>query len=415
MQSGERFWKSGVVTTFLILTPFLCNGCANPGPPKPPSLYLPQLVNDLSAERVGDHVLLRWTTPSRTTDEMEINGAMSAEVCRDADARPASAHAKLATCTPVRRVQVTSGRSEMTDTLPVALLVDPVMLLSYRIQIFNSSGHSGGESVGAAFAASGQAPAPIAALQAKASERGAVLEWHRAVSAEGDSAQWIDLDRVDLSARAPAENKLRPPVVPATAKGKTAKPKKSDQEPPNEIHLRAPNTVSALNADMAGTVDSTAATGRTYTYSVHRVRTVRPGNHDLEIQSEPSSRLTLAMADTFPPKIPNGLASISGTTSAGAGSEPAPYIDLSWEPNGEADLAGYRVYRQLARPDGSPQGPLARLTHTVITVSTYRDVAVRAGQGYIYTVTAVDAAGNESAPSARALEALPSDSGQPPK
>ena len=120
MQSGERFWKSGVVTTFLILTPFLCNGCANPGPPKPPSLYLPQLVNDLSAERVGDHVLLRWTTPSRTTDEMEINGAMSAEVCRDADARPASAHAKLATCTPVRRVQVTSGQSEMTDTLPVA-------------------------------------------------------------------------------------------------------------------------------------------------------------------------------------------------------------------------------------------------------------------------------------------------------
>ena len=154
---------------------------------------------------------------------------------------------------------------------------------------------------------------------------------------------------------------------------------------------------------MAGTVDSTAATGRTYTYSVHRVRTVRLGKHELEMQSEASSRLTLAMADTFPPKIPNGLASISGTTSAGAGSEPAPYIDLSWEPNGEADLAGYRVYRQLARPDGSPQGPLARLTHTVITVSTYRDVAVRAGQGYIYTVTAVDAAGNESAPVGKGL------------
>jgi fibronectin type 3 domain-containing protein len=139
----------------------------------------------------------------------------------------------------------------------------------------------------------------------------------------------------------------------------------------------------------------------------------------LEMKSSRSNAVTLAMRDTFPPSAPTGLDTISGAAPAStAAAYAGPYVDLSWEPNSEPDLAGYRVYRQLARPDGSPQGPLARLTALPIAVPAYRDVAVKAGQGYIYSVTAVDAAGNESAPSAKALEvvseAASPGSGEPP-
>jgi fibronectin type 3 domain-containing protein len=108
------------------------------------------------------------------------------------------------------------------------------------------------------------------------------------------------------------------------------------------------------------------------------------------------------------------LETISGTApAAGQQGSPAdaaghasPYIDLSWEPNTEPDLAGYLVYRQLANADGSPHGSMVKLTTAIISAPAYRDVAVIRGQRYIYQVTAVDASGNESAPSAKAQEVV---------
>lgn len=378
------------------------------------------MVTDLSAKRVGDRVVLRWTTPSRTTDDLEIKGAMTAELCRETDARPALPAARLAACTPVVRTAAVPGPSETADTLPVSLRAGPAVLLAYRIQIFNSTGHSSGNSTAPAYAAAGSTPAAVASLQATASEQGAVLEW----KSERDSAaaletgpaappQVIDFSRIDLSLPPAPEKRVRPAAQPSgktSSKSRPVQPKKTQDEASNEVHLRAPDTAPAANPERAGTVDTTAAMGDTYTYTAQRVRALTLGNHQLEIASEPSAPVTMAMRDTFPPKPPTGLATIAGTTAPDAavrGAKPQPYIDLSWEPNTEPDLAGYRVYRQLARPDGTPQGPLARLTPLPIAVPAYRDVAVRPGQGYIYTVTAVDAAGNESAPSAKAHESVP--------
>ncbi len=41
-------------------------GCASPGPPRAPSLHLPQPVKGLTAERHGDAVVVRFATPQRT-------------------------------------------------------------------------------------------------------------------------------------------------------------------------------------------------------------------------------------------------------------------------------------------------------------------------------------------------------------
>jgi len=379
-------------------------------------------VKDLSAERSGDHVLLRWTTPSRTTDDMDINGPMTAELCRETVVSPSMPAAKPAPCAPVHRLAVVSGPSEVTDTLPPGLHADPIRLIAYRIQIFNSTGRSAGNSTLPAYAAAGPAPPTVANLRASAAKLGAVLEWtsERASGSPSAAARGtspgdvIDLKRIDLSAPKVPEKPARP--APSSGKNpgksKSAQPKQAEDGPPNEVHLRAEDAVAAAartdsKLDTAGTVDTTAAMGDTYSYTAERVRAVTIGGQKLEIASQPSAPVLLTMRDTFPPKPPTGLETISGTAApdpAAPGAKPHPYVDLSWEPSAEPDLAGYRVYRQLARADGSPQGPLARLTALPIAVPAYRDVAVRPGQGYIYTVTAVDAAGNESAPSAKALE-----------
>ena len=91
------------------------------------------------------------------------------------------------------------------------------------------------------------------------------------------------------------------------------------------------------------------------------------------------------MRDVFPPSVPTGLVAVP----AYAGKVPA--IDLSWDPDVEARVAGYRVYRR----EGT--GAWQRLTAELVTTAAYRDTAVLAGRTYTYRVTAVSTAGNESA------------------
>jgi predicted phage tail protein len=89
--------------------------------------------------------------------------------------------------------------------------------------------------------------------------------------------------------------------------------------------------------------------------------------------------------DTVPPALPTGM-----TVLGGYG-----HISLDWKDNLETDLHHYKIYRNLT---GSG-------TYTFIEnadVSQYEDGNVSDGTTYYYVVTAVDASGNESAPSGQA-------------
>jgi fibronectin type 3 domain-containing protein len=102
--------------------------------------------------------------------------------------------------------------------------------------------------------------------------------------------------------------------------------------------------------------------------------------------------------DIFPPAVPTALAAVA--TSGENGVETA--IDLSWQPDTEADLAGYAVYRREG--DGlwqriSPSLPLVP--------PAFHDAHVQPGHSYRYAVTAIDQGGHESARSAEAEETVP--------
>ena len=379
-------------------------GCASPGPPRPPSLNLPEVVNDLTAERVGDVVHLHWTTPEMTTDRIGIKGAMTAEICRITLTAPAP---QTPSCTQITRLPVQPGPAHAADALPPVLTVDPPALLEYRVQIFNIHGHSAGLSP-EAFAASGAAPPLVEQLRATPIPDGAMLEWQ-----PKSTSAIVELDRLPVGPdgvvveppqrKAAKKSSSRPTLKkppasqPKPAPASSPKPLQLTSTAPIEVKLRTP----IQPADPGGAIDHTAQMGETYQYTAQRVRSVSVGGHTLELRSAVSPPVTVAMRDIFPPHAPSGLEAVPGGATAADRS-----IDLSWTPDTDADLAGYFVYRQEVDPKGVVTGTVTRLNTTPVVGPAYRDQTALAGHRYAYRVTAVDAAGNESAPSADVQETL---------
>jgi hypothetical protein len=368
------------------LATLLLAGCASPGLPLSPSLKLPEVVAaaGLTANRVGDSVTLRWTTPSHTTDKLLISGPITAEICRRVRTVPAPAG--VPPCAVVGRVTVTSGDSEAVDALPADLIAGPPLLLAYRVQLLNAAGRTAGPS-GAVFAAAGPAPVAVGNFQARSTKAGVLLEWVGMKNPGGHPD--IQMDALDSERNATTVELARTTVAGAAAPAasKTGLP---DTKEPVKARFLAGAT------DAGGTVDRTALVGRTYRYTAQRVRSVSVGGQTLEVRSAPSAEVTLEVRDVFPPDAPGGLVTVPGY----AGEKPA--IDLSWDPNMELRISGYRVYRRAA---GS--GPWQRLGDELVRTASYRDVTVAPGMKYEYRVTAVNQAGNESAPSAAVQETAP--------
>jgi hypothetical protein len=101
------------------------------------------------------------------------------------------------------------------------------------------------------------------------------------------------------------------------------------------------------------------------------------------VESLRSNEACVAVRDIVPPAAPTGVAVLGG----------AEGVEVSWSPSTDADLATYRVYRQ------TPAGPRERVGDVAPPETSLRDSTAAPGARYVYTVTAVDTAGNESPPS----------------
>lgn len=367
-------------------------GCASPGPPSPPSLNLPEIpaASTLSATRVGSAVIVRWTTPERTTDRLLIKGPVEAEICRDVVNDPtlaartsamnppeASPSAGGKPCAPVVATAVAqSGKAgEATDMLPAQLASGMPRLLAYRVQLKNAAGRTAGPSA-SIYAAAGDALAPLKDFRAHLSKAGAVLEWTPEAESHGET---VELQR---TATDPRQQNRKPGSVSEALSG---------QKEPAEVHLQAGN---GAGADPGGTVDRSVEIGHTYRYVASRVRTVSVGGEQLEVRSAPSAAVMVPVADVFPPDAPEGLVAVPGFTGEGPAAHAV--IDLSWEPNDEPRVAGYRVYRR-AVTEAAAAGPWQRVSgEQPLAEAAYRDTDVSPGQRYAYRVTAIGLNGLES-------------------
>ena len=358
-----------LVAASALLAGALLAGCASPGNPRPPSLHLPDKVTDLTASRIGDRVKISWTPPTRTTDGVDINFPVTVEICRDPllPASPIRSRMPVSTpCGVVLRFAGHAGASVAEDTLPPPLTTLPRVALAYRLRLLNPAGRSAAPSP-PVYIASGPAEPPVAAFRATQTRPGVVLEW-----APTPAERAVEVIRVPLQSGSQAIGK---PQSPPFGKKK---------DPATPILLR-PATPAH------GMLDPVPLVNETYTYTAQRIANVELAGHPLQLRSEPTPAITLAMRDTFRPASPLGLVSVPGTLAS------QPTLDLAWDANAEADLAGYRVYRlDLADAGNAPR----LLTPELLPGPAFRDKGVLPNHRYRYQVTSVDRTGNESLPSA---------------
>lgn len=133
-------------------------------------------------------------------------------------------------------------------------------------------------------------------------------------------------------------------------------------------------------------LDADALAGQDWCYVVRAV-----ASHEPLIESGPSNEVCLTAQDIAPPTVPAGL-----TLLAQPGA-----LELRWSPSPEADLAFYRVSR------AAPTGAADKIAEVPAGTTVFLDSTATPGTAYRYMITAVDRAGNESAPSAPLLGNLP--------
>jgi hypothetical protein len=349
-------------------------GCANPAMPKPPTLNLPQLAQNVTAERVGDQVRVQWTTSAETTDKLKIEGPVTAVICRDTSA-------KGRPCEPLGREQAALGASEAVVSLPADLLTGPPRAFRLRVELENDRGRSAGRSDAVPVAA-GAAPPAVEGLSVTGTRNGALVRWQKA-----QDGSEVELRRMLVEA------------APKTAKASPAKqtgnpqPRGGKSKAATSVTLRAGNGTGDGEGDAGGLLDAEVDRLARYRYTAQRVRKVSADGHALEIRGPESVAVEIIYRDTFALDAPSGLAAVLGEA-------PDLSIDLSWEASSAADIAGYNVYRRDA-------GGVTKLTPEPVIAAAFRDKTAKAGVSYTYTVTALDASGNESKPSGEVIEKLP--------
>ena len=208
-------------------------GCANPGIPKPPSLHIPATVTDLTGQRVGDRVMLHWTSPSRTTDGLDLTGPTTVEICRDAPMIPqpggvlrdrSGAAAASGPCLIVLGTPGHSGDSTALVPLPANALATagPPQISAYRVRILNTAGRSAAPSA-PVLIPGGPTPLPVAGFRAVQRKNGVLLEWDR-LSPEMphiSDMDEVEIERMSQTPPPPQDNQ------PQTA-GRNGKAKKAD-------------------------------------------------------------------------------------------------------------------------------------------------------------------------------------------
>lgn len=148
------------------------------------------------------------------------------------------------------------------------------------------------------------------------------------------------------------------------------------------------NGVQVATTPNTSYVDTGLTAGTTYTYTVAAYDAA--GN--TSAQSSPFN-VTTQTPDTTPPSVPTGLSANAVSTSE---------IDLSWTASTDnVGVTGYKVYRN---------GTLV----TTVTATSYNNTGLAAGTSYSFTVSAIDAAGNESAQSAPVSQSTQAPDTTPP-
>jgi len=355
-------------------------GCGAPGEPVPPSPPIPVAVKDLTALQLGDAVLLTFTPPNKTTLGERLTQMPTVEILRgslrpDGTPDPKSFRAVDTIPGPLLNGYMRQGKVQFSDAiLPEETRAHPGETVLYRVRTRVSERKASPDSKEVSLRLY-PVPEPIKTLDPRVTERSIQLNWDvpQRTSA-GEPLPAIQEFHV-------YRGEIDPSSVPAAEKDLHAAVWK--------LPLLKIATSTAPEYP-----DTGFDFGKTYVYVVRSVIS----EEGVLLESADSRPAILTPKDIFPPAPPQDVvAAVLPGPVAGTS-----VVELSWTINLENDLAGYRIYR--SEQEGG-RGQL--LTTELLPTPAYRDGSVLTGRRYWYTVTAVDRAGNESAPSTPALVEIP--------
>jgi hypothetical protein len=291
--------------------------CGYVGPVVPPSPQLPNPVRDLAAVERGDRILISFTTPPRTTDNLAVKRFSEIELrigplITPFDFARWSARAKQYLLPlPPRNDPDNPKPSPRSESIPVT--------------------HWQGQRVAIAV--------------------------RTAVKKEGHYSSWSNVVR--LSVVPP----LEPPIIDAkpTAEGVKLTLPGVSAGMLYRIFRQGPSDKTPVEIGTARKpeyVDTTSLYDIAYKYSAVAVRGTA--------ESLPSRLFLITAADKFPPKVPASITALAAANS----------VEVSWERSPDADLKGYYLFRSA---NGGPLERLGNLLtlptysdHNVEHGKTYR-------------------------------------------
>lgn len=382
--------RSGWNNLICVLGSAVLVSCGTPGVPIPPSLELAKPVTDLRAARKGDKVYLAWTVPSKTVDRQTVRHPGATRICRSlrvpvtdckspvrevpANQLPLAAPESTGKSTPVPKVE-----ASYTDILPEQLQEqDPTATIAYAVSVQNESGRSAGLSNQVQVPSAPTLPPPDH-FRADVKRDGVLLSW--------------DCPPAPAASDALA-HKMR---IYRREQGKQTETRISDA---SLVTCSQAQPVRQTPQQQAGQVpeflDQTFEWEKHYDYRATVVTVVsEPGKPEVEVEGDDTPVVPVFAHDVFPPAVPTGLQAVF----SGVGQ--APFVDLVWSPDAEADLAGYNIFRH--EEGGQP----VKLNSEPVKAPAFRDPNVQSGKKYFYSVSAVDERNNESARSDEASEQVP--------
>lgn len=345
----------------------MLTACASIAPPLPPSLELPSPPSDLRSARKGHKVTLTWTVPTLTTDRQTVRSLGPTRICRGLAPvlkQCGTPVGEIASSPSANKGAAQKIQATYIDTLPEQLEREhPLEFATYAVEVLNASGRSAGLSRQARVPLAPTLPPPRD-FAAQVTAQGVMLTW------AGEPLP-------------PSNRRLRYVY---------------------RVYRRVENSQQQIvvgelpvAGEAGGTLtDSNLEWEQTYYYRANvTTEAVLEDAREVRVEGDDTPEVKVFAHDVFPPAIPSGLQAVY----SGPGQQ--PFIDLIWAPVADVDLAGYNIYRH-------ERGALpVKVNAELIKTPADRDVNVRPGTMYFYSVTAVDVRGNESGRSDEASETVP--------
>ncbi len=343
------------------------SGCGKRRPPLPPLERVQQRTELLSGVQRGNQVILSWPAPQRNAPDSSVQSIRRIDVYRLAEKPgaplPLTEEEFASRSTLIGSVtydQIKAAGQELTYTDTLELAGEPTRL-RYAVRYVNAAGQR------AAFSnflkiepAARIAQAPTLTKEDVA-ESGITITWQPPAA------------NIDGS-------------TPANLLGYNVYRMDESQ---TEISPTPLNT-----APVAGTqyTDKDFEFGQNYRYVV---RSVSLGTEGAQVESLNSNALPVSPRDIFPPSAP-----VVPPAVAAPGR-----ISIFFAANPEPDVVGYNIYRST--DESLPKDRWTKLNSAPLTRTTFHDENVESGKRYYYYLTAIDKAGNVSAPSEVVSEVVP--------